>query len=74
MVLLHYVIFFLWGWSITGFLRNDPEELARLLYTGGKPIASLTYIPRLYYVLALLIQGICLTSFALLGNSKDPLS
>lgn len=70
MVLLHFVIVFFGGWNIIWFITNGPTELAKFLYTGGESIASLTYIPRFYYFVALLIEDICFIAFALIGHSK----
>ncbi|ABR49481.1 hypothetical protein Amet_3353 [Alkaliphilus metalliredigens QYMF] len=66
-ILLHFIIVFYGKWNTVWSVTTGTIQLARIMYSGGEHIASLTYIPRVYYYHALTIRDICFVIFSLMG-------
>lgn len=55
------------SWSILWFITTGASAFAIVLFAGGSQLSSLTEIPRIYYLLALGLEGICFITFSWLG-------
>ncbi len=68
-IVIQMVIVFYAEWRVVWFITTGTFNLTTLLYSKGLSIESIRDIPRLYYLMPLLIEDLCVTVFSIMGYS-----
>ena len=68
--LLHIVVASLVNTQTLIIISTGASTLSELLYTGGGQLLTSMEMPRVYYIVALIIQGICFIGFSFWGTSN----
>jgi len=69
-LLLHIVVALLVNTQTLTVISTGVSTLSELLYIGGGQILTSMEMPRVYYVIALTIQGICFIVFSFWGTIR----
>jgi len=69
-VWLHLIFALNASYSALWFISTGASDLPSLLYNGANIVRSFREIPRVYYLLALLIEDICFVVVSLRGYCK----